>query len=79
MYEVALCSVVVGSIIFLNVHNIIASCSSNTLLYAGSMIWCPLFLNVEEGDSGSTITCNRSLASFQSLVRVSSEDGTANG
>ena len=49
------------------------------ILYAGSIIWCPPFLNVEEGDSGSTITCNRSLASFQSIVRVSSEDGTANG
>ena len=49
------------------------------ILYAGSIIWCPPLLNVEEGDSGFTITCNRSLASFQSIVRVSSEDGTANG
>ena len=57
-----------------------APCSSNILLYAGSMIWCPPILNVEEGDGTFTITCNRSFdLSFQSIVRVSSEDGTANG
>ena len=76
---------VIGSLICLHVCDaciiiiIIASCSSNILLYAGSIIRCLPLLNVEEGDSVSSITCNRSLASFQSLVRVSSEDGTANG
>ena len=68
-----------GSIIFLNASYYCFMLFQYPILYAGSIIWCPPLLNVEEGDSGSTITCNRSLASFQSLVRVSSEDGTANG
>ena len=48
--------------------------------YAGSMISCPDLLDVEEMDGIITITCNRSSAlPLQSVVNVTSEDGTALG
>ena len=59
---------------------LITPCSSNLLPYVGSMISCPESFNVEETDGIVTITCNRSSAlSFQSVVNVTSEDGTAIG
>ena len=54
--------------------------SSYLLPNAGSMISCPESLDVEETDGIITITCNRSSTlSFQSVVNVTSEDGTALG
>ena len=53
---------------------------TDLLPHAGSMISCPDLLDVEEMDGIITITCNRSSAlSFQSVVNVTSEDGTALG
>ena len=48
----------IGSLIFLHVYDacIILLLHALPILYAGSIIWCPPFLNVEEGDSGFTIT-----------------------
>ena len=44
------------------------------------MIRCPELLGVAETDGIITITCNRSSAlPFQSVVNVTSEDGTALG
>ena len=60
--------------------NFITLCSSVLLPHAGSMISCPESLDVEETDGIITITCNRSSAlSFQSVVNVTSEDGSAVG
>ena len=60
--------------------NLTTLCSSDLLPHAGSMISCPESLDVEERDGIITITCNRSSAlSFQSVVNVTSEDGTALG
>ena len=57
----------------------ITLCSSD-LPHAGSMISCPESLNVAETDVIITITCNRSsVLPFQSVVNVTSEDGTALG
>ena len=53
---------------------------TDLLPYAGSMISCPESMNVAETDGIVTITCNRSSAlPFQSVVNVTSEDGTALG
>ena len=55
-------------------------CSSDLQPHAGSMIRCLELLNVAETDGIITITCNRSSAlPFQSVVNVTSEDGTALG
>ena len=54
--------------------------SSDLLPHAGSMIRCPQVLDVEETDGIITTTCNRSSAlPFQSVVNVTSDDGTALG
>ena len=59
---------------------LITLCSSDCLPYAGSMIRCLESSDVKEMDGIITITCNRSSAlSFQSVVNVTSEDGTALG
>ena len=60
--------------------HLITLCSSDFLPHAGSMISCPESLDVAETDGIITITCNRSSAlSFQSVVNVTSEEGTALG
>ena len=54
--------------------------SSDFLPHAGSIITCPELLFVAETEGIITITCSRSSAlSLQSVVNVTSEDGTALG